>query len=107
MFGMFGNNLRQGQAAAAYQKEEASAKGGKKDFSSEQRLVEEESGLREGGWRCMKSMAGGQEGGDAGCRSSPMRSPRDIFGAEACLSDPGKKAVEQSPLSSLRALPPT
>ena len=68
MFGMFGNNLRQGQAAAAYQKEEASAKGGKKDFSSGQRLVEEESGLREGGWRCMKSMAGGQEGGGAAVR---------------------------------------
>ena len=40
---MFGNNLRQ---EAAYQKEEASAKGGKEGFESGQRLVKEESGLK-------------------------------------------------------------
>ena len=39
---MFGNNLRQ---EAAYQKEEASAKGGKGGWASGPRLVEEESGL--------------------------------------------------------------
>ena len=44
----------------------------------------------------MKSMGsmGRGGGGAGGCRSAPMRGQRNIFGAEACLSDPEKKAVE-------------
>ena len=91
-----------------------------KDANRGRRLVEEQSGLewayeRGGGGaytptsRCRVhgSMAAWQGGGGQARQSANEGSARILSGLKACLSDPEKKAVEQLPLSSLRALPPT
>lgn len=61
---MFGNHLRQ---EAAYQKEEASAKGGKKDSVGGSDWWKRHLAYERGGWRCIHSkehgsMAGRGEG---------------------------------------------